>query len=220
MNTRGDFNVVISDWLDDKAGRGAPDYLDEILARTTRTRQRPAWSSLERWLPMQTTLRFAPVPRLAWLLVIIALVAAVGVALVAVGSKTRQLPPPFGLARNGTIIYGGNDQDIYALDPLTGATTALITGSSSDQRPWLSQDGTTLMFLRDTTVIDPVVGGLEPMIMVARQDGSDVRPLTGALANLIDAKWSSDGSKVVVSSDVDSKPRSRSSRLTARPSCS
>ena len=47
-------------WLDDQAGRGAPDYLGEILVVTGKTRQHPAWSSLERWLPMQTTLRFAP----------------------------------------------------------------------------------------------------------------------------------------------------------------
>ena len=80
MTARDDFNGIVSDWLDDQAGRGAPDYLDEVLARTTRTRQRPAWSSLERWLPVQTTLRFIPVPRVAWVLSMLALVAAIGVA--------------------------------------------------------------------------------------------------------------------------------------------
>jgi Tol biopolymer transport system component len=206
MTARNDFNGVISDWLDEQAGRGAPDYLDEILARTTRTRQRPAWSSLERWLPVQTTLRFAPAPRLAWLLVLIALIAALGIAVLAVGSRSTQLPAPFGLARNGAILFGGTDHDIHTLDPMTGATTALIAGSASDARPWLSPDGTRFIFLRDTAVTDPKIGGLEPMIMVAKLDGSDVRPVTGALAGLLDAKWSSDGSKVVVSSEVDSKP--------------
>jgi hypothetical protein len=167
MTARNDFNGVISDWLDEQAGRGAPDYLDEILARTTRTRQRPAWSSLERWLPVQTTLRFAPAPRLAWLLVLIALIAALGIAVLAVGSRSTQLPPPFGLARNGAILFGGTDHDIHTLAPMTGATTALIAGSASDARPWLSPDGTRFIFLRDSAVTDPKIGGLEPMIMVA-----------------------------------------------------
>ena len=81
MNARNDANEIVSGWLDEQAGRGAPDYLDEILARTIRTRQRPAWSSLERWLPVQLTFtgRLAPIPRLAWavaLLVILVLAAA------------------------------------------------------------------------------------------------------------------------------------------------
>ncbi|HEY8800718.1 MAG TPA: hypothetical protein VIM20_08980, partial [Candidatus Limnocylindrales bacterium] len=75
MNAHDDFNGMFSDWLDDQVGRGAPDYLDGILARTTRTRQRPAWSSLERWLPVQMTFsgRLAPIPRLAWLAALIAM---------------------------------------------------------------------------------------------------------------------------------------------------
>ena len=56
------FERTLSDWLDEQAGRGVPDYLDEVLARTTRTRQRPAWSSLERWLPMDPTAPPRPRP--------------------------------------------------------------------------------------------------------------------------------------------------------------
>ncbi|MEX1168850.1 MAG: hypothetical protein WEE50_01780, partial [Chloroflexota bacterium] len=29
-----------------------PDYLDDLLWQTANTSQRPAWSLLERWLPM------------------------------------------------------------------------------------------------------------------------------------------------------------------------
>jgi Tol biopolymer transport system component len=206
MTLNDGFDRTVSDWLDDQAGRGAPGYLDEVLIRTIRTRQRPAWSSLERWLPVQTTLRFAPVPRIAWLLVILALVAVLGVAVLGVGSRPRQPASPFGLARNGAILYSGTDNDIHALDPVTGSTRALITGSSGDHGPLLSPNGTRLLFLRDTTVTDPVIGGLEPMIMVANDDGSAVRALTGALVNFNGARWSNGGSKVVVASDVDSKP--------------
>ena len=52
MTYNDGFDRTVSEWLTEQAGRGAPDYLDEVLARTTRTRQRPAWSSLERWLPV------------------------------------------------------------------------------------------------------------------------------------------------------------------------
>ena len=41
MTLNDGFDRTVSDWLDEQAGHGAPDYLDEILARTTRTRQRP-----------------------------------------------------------------------------------------------------------------------------------------------------------------------------------
>jgi Tol biopolymer transport system component len=201
MTAHVDFDGTISDWLEEQAGRGAPDYLAEILSRTTRTRQRPAWSSLERWLPVQTTLRFAPVPRLAWLLVVVALIAALGVAVLAVGSRQRQLPPPFGPARNGAILYGATDNDIYRLDPVSGAATALIAGSTSDSVPRLSPDGTQLLFLRDATP-DPATDGKTATIMVAAADGTSVRPLTGRLDSIVDFAWSHDGTRVAVSAYV------------------
>ena len=59
MTLNDGFERTVSDWLDEQAGRGTPGYLDEALARTTRTRQRPAWSSLERWLPVDLTTNLA-----------------------------------------------------------------------------------------------------------------------------------------------------------------
>src|SRR3954464_535400 len=123
MNAHDGFDRTVADWLDEQAGHGMPAYLDEILVTTTRARQRPWWSSLERWLPMQTTLRLAPAPRIAWLLVVIGLVVAVGAAVLVIGSQRRQPAPPFGLARNGAIVYGGADKDIPTHDPAPGAPT-------------------------------------------------------------------------------------------------
>ena len=44
-----------------------PDYLDDLLWQTANTSQRPAWSFLERWLPMFEIAR-QPVmaPRIPW----------------------------------------------------------------------------------------------------------------------------------------------------------
>ena len=45
------------------AAPARPDYLDDIVAQARRTRQRPAWTFPERWLPMTIALRPAAVPR-------------------------------------------------------------------------------------------------------------------------------------------------------------
>lgn len=71
--------------LHDLAGTSRPDYRDDILRQVARTRQRPRWSFLERWIPMtlialpRGRTQARPVPR-TWR---IALVAGVLLALVA-----------------------------------------------------------------------------------------------------------------------------------------
>ncbi len=64
----------VSTWLHADAEHQVPDHLDAVLRRTRTERQRPAWSSLERWLPVQTTLRLSTAPRVAWLLVVLGLI--------------------------------------------------------------------------------------------------------------------------------------------------
>jgi hypothetical protein len=211
MTLNDGFERTVSTWLDERAGHGAPDYLDEILTRTIRTRQRPWWSSPERWLPVQTTLRFTPVPRIALvLLVLVALVAALAFAAIEVGSRHRQPAPPFGLARNGAILYSGTDGDIHTLDPVTGDDRAVVTGATTDQSAVVSPDGTKVLFLR--VVTDSAGDPVEKSIMVANVDGTDIRPLTGPLKRMVSllpqgitAVWSHDGSKVAVASSVASQ---------------
>ena len=41
-----------------------PSYLDDIVARAHRTRQRPAWTLPERWLPMDVARQPVIAPRL------------------------------------------------------------------------------------------------------------------------------------------------------------
>ena len=49
--------------FEELAGAGTPDYFDDMLRTTTQARQRPAWSTLERWLPMGViALHPSPVP--------------------------------------------------------------------------------------------------------------------------------------------------------------
>src|SRR5204862_5649642 len=74
------------------------------------------------------------------------LLAIILAAALAAGSRTR-LPAPFGPAANGLVAYdrGG---DIYTVDPVTGITRAIVTGSALDVQPRWSRDGTHLVFER------------------------------------------------------------------------
>ena len=170
------FDGTVSMFLQQRAGTGAPDYLDDILGRTARTRQRPGWLSIERWPPMDISATRTVLPsrfpmRSVALFAILALLLVAVVAL-AVGSRQQRLPPPFGPASNGVIAYGAADGDIYAVDLATGAKQPLVTGPEHDETPDFAPNGTQFVFARE------VKPGYGWMMMIASADGSNVRPLT------------------------------------------
>ena len=117
--------------FDEIAGAGIPDYFDDMLQSTTQARQRPAWSSLERWLPMGVIARPLPIRPIPWRLIAVAalLVVLAAATLVYVGSR-RVAPPPFGLARNGALLIGTADGDIVTVDPATGRAVPVVSGST------------------------------------------------------------------------------------------
>ena len=59
---------ALSDAINDLAGTSAPDYLDDILERTSRTRQRPWWTFPRRYFTMAPTLKFVTAASLAFVL--------------------------------------------------------------------------------------------------------------------------------------------------------
>jgi Tol biopolymer transport system component len=194
------FEGRVHAWLHADAEYRVPEHLDTVLRRTSVAPQRPAWSSLERWLPVDTTLR----PRLFNLpspgrLVLVAAVilALVGLLIFAVGSRQQRLPPPFGLARNGMLVSSG-DGDIYSIDPATGAKKVLVGGDRFDFGGTFSRDGTKFMFLRGATGCGTSDCGL--ILAVANADGSGVRELTPGLPALDWQDWSPDGTKIVIDS--------------------
>ena len=199
--TNDRFELTVTAWLHEDAAARLPDHLGAVLALTSRTRQRPAWSSLERWLPMDTTLRpalgsvISPGRLvLAGLLVL----ALVGLLLVAVGSQ-RRLPEPFGLARNGTFL-ASFDGDIHTVDPDSGQTTPLVTGDTFDFSPVFARDGSKFLFLRsDGPLGDPAI--LTPM--VANADGSNLHAISEPMPSLDWFDWSPDGSRVAFVSAGD-----------------
>jgi hypothetical protein len=199
MTLNDGFERTVTDWLVEQAGQGSPAYLDETLARTTRTRQRPAWSSLERWLPVDLTAQpglFARPTLAKVLLVGVVLLALIGIAIVAVGSRVQRVPPPFGLAANGQIAYWA-DGDIVVADPDGTHAHAIITGPSDDGVPGYARDGTRLSFLR-------TVSPHEATLMIAAADGTGVRSILKE--NLTDPDslaWSPDSRSLAVTHTAD-----------------
>ena len=90
MTTDDRFLDTLETWLQAEAGDGRPVYTEELLARTARARQDPAWASLDRWIPVRRriTVSLAGVPRSVKLLVVAALVLSLALA----GLRSRAAP--------------------------------------------------------------------------------------------------------------------------------
>ena len=167
MTSRDRLEERLPKLLDELAAARTPDYFDSMLRQTARTRQRPAWSSLERWLPMDIAARPARLGLTSWRPVVIALVVlavllAVSAALF-VGSRPR-VPAPFGPARNGLVLFSSTGGDIVSVDPASGTTASVTTTGHKDWGPFMAPDGRQFIFIRTT-------GGVD-QLFAANTDGS------------------------------------------------
>lgn len=202
MTSNDRFEQTMSSWLREDGAFRVADHLDEVLAVTSETRQRPAWSSLERWLPVDTTFRprIFNLPQAGRLVLVAALVIALlGLLVFAIGSRQQRLPPPFGPARNGILLSSGNG-DIFAVDPVTAKQQAVIGGSEFDFGGTFSRDGTKFIFLREAKDCGKPDCGL--ILMLANADGTEVRALTPATSGLDWSDWSPDGTQIAILAQV------------------
>ena len=186
--------------LGDLAAGPSPDYLDDVFATTGRTRQRPAWTFPERWLPMADIARTrAPVPTAPWRMIALALVVfalIVTAALIYVGSH-HPVPAPFGPAKNGLIPYAA-DGDLYLGDPVTGQTRPLVVSPDVESGAITSPDGTRVAFARD------VAGSNTTDVYVIGIDGSNLRRITAAPIPLLKwGAWAPDGRQLALIHEVD-----------------
>ena len=195
MNRFDHLERDLATWFVDVSSPRDPDLTDDILRLTAGMGQRPRWSFPERWLPMSviTLARrsIRPVPwRTVALIALLALLLAAGLALYA-GSQPRPAPM-LGLAANGLVAYE-TDGDIFTVDPVSGARTAVIVGAEQDRGPRFSLDGTRLVFLRAGPSGDiPVVADADGRhVLVTNTTG-----LTGADPDSI--MWSPDGRSVAM----------------------
>ena len=193
-------------WLETTGRTPRPEYVDSLLARTARSRQRSAWRFPERWLPVDITARApafsgrrVPVRMLA---VVALVVLAIAAATLYVGSQ-RRLPAPFGPAGNGVIVYAAPEDgawmksnayqrpigDILTVNPATADTSVLVGGPTEDGYPVVSLDGTRVAFVRETDE--------GQALYVIDITGGTPRPLTtNPVEEIDDAAWSPDGASV------------------------
>ena len=193
MSASHDLDRLLTTWLDESAGAGAPDYLAETLDGIGRISQRPAWLMPERWLPMQLTLRRAAVPRAIpiLLLALLLVVALVGAALL-VGGR-HAVPPPFGLARTGLIATDANG-DVVLVDAGGARRTPIATGPEKQYGATWSLDGQRVAYWQESQ--DGTAG-----LFVVDADGSHGHQIGSDLSLMVDARfpavaWSPDASTV------------------------
>ena len=193
----------LSELLTDLAAPSLPDYTDHVLARTAGLRQRPRWTLLERWLPMGVLAqRSVYIPRVPWRAVIVtALLLVVLAATLAWFGSQRRAAPPFGLARNGLIMYAV-DGDLVTWNPDTQTTTTILSGATDDITGMFSRDGTKLAFLRRERPPNPPEPELLS-IQVANADGSNPVDLTGPILAPDQWDWSPAGDLIAVQSLID-----------------
>ena len=194
MNRPEKLERDLTAWLADSATPRVPDFTDDILWVTARTRQRPRWSFAQRWLPMRAVALIRrtskPIPwRTLGLIAVLALLIVAAVSFY-VGSQPR-LPPAFGLAATGLVAYASSG-DIYAVDPVTGEREAIVTGPDDDREPRWSLDGTRVAFLRSS--------GLGEALVIVDVQRREVVTTTDPLLEVDtdSIAWSPDGRSIAV----------------------
>ena len=185
---------ALTAWLLEGPETGPRESLERALAATRRTSQRPGWTFLERWLPMQLTMSRAPVARPFLFLALVALLVFALVAGLLIAGSQRRVPPPFGPAANGAIAYEQNG-DLLIADGLGGTARTLVSGPESDSYPVFSHQGDRVAFVREANA-----PGTPPrfLVMSSRPDGTDVRQLASLPGGLDRMTWSPDGSQLLV----------------------
>jgi Tol biopolymer transport system component len=196
------FERQLPELLTELANPRTPDYLDDLLWQTANTSQRPAWSFLERWLPMVDIAR-QPVlaPRMPWRSIGLAfvLLALLIATLTAIAVGTRPNPPaPFGPARTGLVAYSDGG-DIFTVDAANGTVRTIVSGPETDVNPQWSLDGTRLVFQRFT---EGDRG--RSFVYTTTSDGSALTRITPtALPEIGRYAFSPDGAEIAIAASLD-----------------
>jgi dipeptidyl aminopeptidase/acylaminoacyl peptidase len=189
MNRPDRVETALTAWFNETAMPQTSDSLDDILWQTARSRQRPAWTFLERWIPVDIAMSRVRAPmgaRYVALLVILILITAIATAL---AGAQRRIPTPYGPANNGVIAFTTATGDIVTGDTLTGAISLIVGGPELDSSPVFSPDGTRIAFVRQ----------VEDMVRVFTVDltgGEPIELTTEAQPRAEWLRWSPDGTRL------------------------
>lgn len=168
MTSFDDLDRRLTARLDEHAPSRAPDDLNEAISgEVAEVGQRPAWATLERWIPMETRAQFGAVPRAVTVLALLALLTLVVATAIAIGANNPpKLPPPFGPAGNGLIAYV-SDGDLWMVAPDGTEPQQITSGPEIEYLPTWSRDGTRLAFWSG-------LEGKPAALVVVDADGDDV----------------------------------------------
>ena len=201
MTANDRFDRRFPDMLEELAQPQTPDWFDDFVGLTARTRQRPAWTLPERWLPMSEIARrpvLAPRVPLRSVAIGFLILALLATAVVYVASRRQAPPPPFGPAKTGLVAFdrGG---DIYVADPVNGTERAIVTGPDYDTHPVWSLDGTRIAFTRTRDSVS-----LTARLFVMDPDGMMITQVTrDPLFQISRVTFSPDGRELLVTTGVD-----------------
>jgi len=196
MNVHDDRGRVVSDWLHEYGAHRVPNHLDAVLRTTSTRRQRPAWSSLERWLPMQLTYsaRLVRSNRTLMILAVVAMAILVAGALLLTAAGQHKVPQ-FGLAANGQLAFvDGANLKVAGPDGLHVRLAASLPNGVESLR--YSPDGTHLAYRTATSPGALVVADADGTRQVIVSNGLAVAkaaqpgPTGGGFA------WSPDGRRL------------------------
>ena len=187
MTTRDTFGRDLSLWLREEGEHRVPDHLAEVLVRSAATRQRPWWSSPERWLRMDTVVVGRPL-NLRPLAIIAVVVGALFLAAVAALWVASQRPSTFHLASNGRIfVVDGQTLKSYAAGG--GDPQVTLDLPATAVAPSISPDGRSIAYIMET---------LQRVDIVDIESGTSTRiPLSGVVGVGGPVSWSPDGSTVL-----------------------
>jgi Tol biopolymer transport system component len=202
MNRHDDLDRMLSAWLDDPYAPPAPHYLGRVLERTRNTRQRPAWASLERWLPMADKVlqpTTAPPLRTARLLLIALLVLALVGAMALVGSrliKPTPVIPQGGAAVAAFASFVGNATgqtrgDIFIVRADGTDMRQLTSGPGIRWGPVFSPDGTRLAYRERSA------GSQSVVVMDAASGNRTTLATTPGSCAKGNLAWSPEGTRLV-----------------------
>jgi Tol biopolymer transport system component len=177
--------------LHEVGGSARPGYLEDIVAQAQRTRQKPAWTFPERWLPMSVAVRRAGIPRAAILFALLLLLLALfAVGLSIVGGP--KVPAPL-VVTNGEIAFqGAGAIDVVRPDGTDRQTLVRLPGSTDD-RMLFSPDGRRLTYWSQ-----PVPNENWDLIVVDA-DGGNLKTIASAVVPSGWMDWSPDGTRIAYS---------------------